>query len=90
MADSSKRLFLRSILRDTLQGAIAAFQEGKNDVRRREDFDRFFSSYENSHTLTLCYPDDILLETARREGIQIEGRDKLEIVKELFEKKGGI
>ena len=48
------------------------------------------SSYENSHTLTLCYPDDILLETARREGIRVEGRDKLEIVKELFEKKGGI
>ena len=41
MADLSKRLFLRNILRDTLQEAIAAFQEGKNDVRRRDDFDRF-------------------------------------------------
>jgi hypothetical protein len=38
--------------------------------------------------LTLAYPDDILMETARLEGIEIAGREKSAIVRELFLKKG--
>ena len=52
-------------------------------------FERYFESYDSSYALTLAYPDDLLLETARRHGIETEGREKNEIVKELFKKHGG-
>ena len=52
-------------------------------------FDDFFESYESSYALTLAYPDDILIETANQYGIETEGREKNEIVKEVFEKHGG-
>ena len=49
----------------------------------------YFDSYESSYALTLAYPDEILIETARQSGIRTDGREKNEIIKELFEKSGG-
>ena len=43
----------------------------------------FFSSYETSYSMTLAYPEDLLLESARAVGIPVEGRDKLAIVKDM-------
>ncbi len=65
------------------------FKEGYGEAEKEEEFDRFFDSYESSYALTLAYPDDILIETARMHGIETEGREKNEIVKELFKKQGG-
>ena len=69
---------------------MAGFEAGLEEARRKEEFDRFFDSYESSYALTLAYPDDILIETARRNGIETENRSKIDIVKELFLKKGEV
>ena len=49
----------------------------------RWDKQDFFSSYETSYSMTLAYPEDLLLESARAAGIPVEGRDKLAIVKDM-------
>ncbi len=89
MTDQSKRLFFPRYLRQLMGEVMAAYEEGVKEVNRKTDFERFFESDESSAALTLAYPDDILMETARREGIEITGREKSAIVKELFLKKGG-
>ncbi|MBZ0154850.1 MAG: hypothetical protein K8I29_01375 [Alphaproteobacteria bacterium] len=65
---------------------IKSFEEGKEEVAKAYEKCDFFSSYETSYSLTLAYPDDILVESARRMGIDVEGREKLAIVKEMFDK----
>jgi hypothetical protein len=59
------------------------------EVDTDNSLNEFFESYESSYALTLNYPDDILIETARMEGISVEGREKIDIVRELIKKKGG-
>jgi hypothetical protein len=90
MVDETKRHFFRSLVREVLRDGAGAFREGFREAVHKDELDRFFGSYESSYALTLCYPDDILLETARREGIECRGRDKIDIVKELIVKKGGM
>jgi hypothetical protein len=87
--DRSKRKFLKHFFRDQLAGVIEGVREGMQAAEQKAAFDRYFDSYESSYALTLAYPDEILLETARRHGIKTEGRGKNEIVKELFLKHGG-
>jgi hypothetical protein len=89
MVDKKKRSFFTRYLPHQVGRCLAGFEAGVEEAKRMEDFDRFFSSYENSYALTLAYPDDILIETARQFGIETEGREKIEIVKELFLLKGG-
>lgn len=86
--DKSKRHFLTHYLRLQAGNCIESFRAGLQAVQEREEFDKFFESYESSYALTLAYPDDILLETARMNGIEIEGREKIDIVKELMMMKG--
>jgi hypothetical protein len=88
MVDDNRRSFFKNLLKHITPCAEPL---GESDAGRSEqsDFEKFFESYESSYALTLGYPDDILLETARMEGIECEGREKLDIVKELFLKKGG-
>lgn len=90
MVDKSKRqLFSKKLLLREVGKVITAFESGIREVEEEENFERFFDSYESSYALTLAYPDDILIETARREGIPTDGREKIDIVKELFQKRGG-
>jgi hypothetical protein len=84
----SRRSFFRDLFCETARGVVGGFESERREQEKREEFDRFFDSYESSYALTLCYPDDILLETARKEGIKCEGREKLDIVKDLILKKG--
>jgi hypothetical protein len=88
MIDQGRRSFFRDLLRNLVPKASPGTGEKNEDSHEQEEFDTFFESYESSYALTLGYPDDILLETARMEGIECEGREKLDIVKELFIKKG--
>ncbi len=90
MVDETKRSFFTRYLPRQLTRCLADFEAGIEEARRREEFDRFFDSYESSYALTLAYPDDILMETAKQYGIETEGRAKLEVVKELFLLKGGL
>ena len=89
MFDQSKRnFFKRGWLREVGE-IVSGFQEGVKEVEQENTFEQYFESYDSSYALTLAYPDDLLLETARRHGIETEGREKNEIVKELFKKHGG-
>jgi hypothetical protein len=89
MVDQSKRHFFKRCWLRQLGGMVAGFQEGLNKAEAQSAFERYFESYGSSYALTLAYPDDILLETAKRHGIETEAREKNDIVKELFLKHGG-
>ena len=89
MVDQNKRLFFRRGWLRQVEEIVSGFQEGMQQVDQEIAFDRYFESYDSSYSLTLAYPDDLLLETARQHGIETEGREKKEIVKELFKKHGG-
>ena len=89
MIDKSKRKFLTKFFIQQAGQIVQNFEAGVREAEEKEEFDKFFESYDSCYALTLAYPDDILIETARQNGIETEGRDKIEIVKELFVKKGG-
>ena len=63
-----------------------SFREGAGEGRTAWETQDFFSSYETSYSLTLAYPDDIIIESARLMGIAVEGRSKIAIVREMMEK----
>jgi hypothetical protein len=86
--DKSKRHFLTHYPRAQAGNFIASFRAGLQAAREQEAFNKFFESYESSYALTLAYPDDILLETARMNGVEVEGREKIDIIKELMMQKG--
>jgi len=87
--DKSKREFCKKYFFQQAVNIAAGFQAGVQAAKEKEDFDAFFDSYESSYSLTLAYPDEILLNTARKLGVETKGREKIEIVKELLKKKGG-
>ena len=89
MVDQNKRNFFRRGWLRQVGKIVSGFQVGMQQAEQGIAFDRYFESYDSSHALTLAYPDDLLLETARQHGIETEGREKNEIVKELFKKHGG-
>lgn len=84
-----RRDFFRNVLKETARTVVSGFMEGVEEAREKQDFDDFFDSYESSYALTLNYPDEILIETAKQEGIETEGRDKIDIARDLFQAKGG-
>jgi hypothetical protein len=88
MVDKSKRDFCKRYFLQQAAEVIFGFREGIQEADQTNEFDRYFESYDSSYALTLAYPDDILLETARQHGIETEGREKNDIVKELFQKAG--
>jgi hypothetical protein len=89
MVDQNKRQFFRRGWLLQVGEIVSSFQKGIQEADQESAFERYFESYDSSYALTLAYPDDLLLETARRYGIETEGREKNDIVKELFRKHGG-
>jgi hypothetical protein len=87
MADNNRRQFLTKYLLHQVGRCLRGFEEGVDKVRQENDFESFFESDESSYALTLAYPDEILLETAKKYGIDIDGRSKREIVKELMSRR---
>jgi hypothetical protein len=89
MADAGRREFLRRYFVRQVGDIVSGFAAGVKEAEEAEALDKFFESYESSYALSLAYPDEILLDTARRHGIETEGREKNDIVRELFKKHGG-
>ena len=87
MTDNSKRQFLSKYFLHQVGRCLRGFENGVDEIRQEADFENFFESDESSYALTLAYPDDILLETAKNYGIDTEDRSKREIVKELILKR---
>jgi hypothetical protein len=89
MIDKNKRAFFKNCFLGEFGKILSGFDEGVKLAKKKQEFDEYFDSYESSYALTLAYPDEILIETARQLGIRIDGRDKKDIIKELFKKNGG-
>lgn len=89
MVDTSKRVFFKHSFLEGIGKVLSGFDEGIKQAEAKQNFDEYFDSYESSYALTLAYPDEILMETARQAGVKTDGRDKNKIIKELFEKRGG-
>jgi hypothetical protein len=86
---SDRRGFFRELVREGVR-TVANFQEGMRQGAQEQERASFFDSYEKSYALTLAYPDEIILESAKKAGIVTEGRERIDIVKELFAKQGGL
>ena len=89
MIDKNKRSFFKNYFLGEIGKILSGYDEGLKQAKNKQEFDKYFDSYESSYALTLAYPDEILIETARQSGIETDGRDKNDIIKELFEKNGG-
>ena len=87
MTDNSKRQFLSKYFLHQVGRCLRGFEDGVDEIRQKDDFERFFESDESSYALTLAYPDEILLETAKNYGIDTQNRSKREIVRELMLKR---
>jgi hypothetical protein len=89
MQQGSRREFFTRYFARELARVAGGFQEGLKEAREEAEFERFFESYENSYSLTLAYPEEILLESARRAGIPVEGRERREVVRDLWRQQRG-
>lgn len=89
MTRHNRRTFFRGLVHEVVAGTLGAFQAGIEEKKREEGLEDFFSSYESSYALSLNYPDDIIFESARLAGIPTEGREKIDVVKDLFLLQGG-
>lgn len=78
---------LRGLCRELVQ-LSATFNDAAPQVRTGWETLDFFASHETSYSLTLAYPDDILLESARKMGIAVEGRQKTDIVQDMLRASG--
>ena len=79
-----RRDFFKGLLKEGAKTHGRLSRMGFSEARAKQERDSFFESYESSYALSLAYPDEILIESARQAGIEVEGKDRLEIVKELF------
>lgn len=86
MADQGRRHFFRDLLRAGGQ-SWTAFQEGQEEARHNDEQEAFFASYESCYALTLA-EEELIMDSARQAGIQTDGRDNIEVTKELFQKQG--
>jgi hypothetical protein len=87
--DKNRRYFLRQYWVTQAAKVFNGFQKGIQSAQEQQTFDSFFESYESSYALTLAYPEEFLIDEAHKAGIEVNGREKIDIVKELFAKKRG-
>jgi hypothetical protein len=84
MTDKTRRRFLGKYVLNQIGRCLQGFEDGLVEAGREYELDKFFESDESSYALTLAYPDEILLETAKNCGITVENRSRREIAKELI------
>ena len=84
MVDIQRRLFFRDAVRQIGRSLGSLRQDLAAPGEPAEE--DFFASYESSYALTLAYPDDLVLDAAQRAGIDTQGKDKGQIMRELFAK----
>lgn len=83
MINHSRRHFFNNFVENSVQLLVKAYSNFKIDAEETDD--NYFSSYESAYTLiseNLPFID----EEVERLKIDTEGKSKLEIVKEIYEK----
>ena len=86
MADQGRRSFFKDLLKEGGR-TWAAFQQGQEEARARAEQEAFFDSYESSYALTLA-EEELITDSARQAGIDTQGRDSIELARELFDRQG--
>ena len=84
MTDKIRRRFLGTYVLQQVGRCLRGFEAGFDEGCQETDLDKFFESDESSYALTLAYPDEMLLETAKNHGIAVENRSKRDIIRELI------
>ena len=85
MHDQGRRSFFSDLLREGAK-ALVQFHDTMEEARQEAQAKKYFDTYESSYALTLC-EEELMLDSARLAGIEIEGRDRNEIARELFAKQ---
>ena len=94
----NRRSFIVSMLQETV-GAVSECKKEIDSIKsdigetvdelvglEEEEIPDFFDSYDMSYSLTLAYPREMFEQMAEKEGILFEGRETIDIAKELHEK----
>jgi len=81
---------VRRELIETARELVQLYREVKDNVTEIEhEFDflqDFFVDYETSYSLSLAYPESLWKATAEQLGIDTEGKDRLQLAKEVMAK----
>ena len=62
MVDTSKRTFCRKYFFQQAAKIVSGFNAGVREAKEKEAFEDFFESYDSSYSLTLAYPDEIMIK----------------------------
>lgn len=79
-------------LQEELIGVIKEFRDLFHEINESLEIDEvgldffkdFFKDYNSSYSLSLAYPESLWKLTAENAGIDTEGKDRLQLAKELF------
>jgi len=66
-------------------------KDSVDEIMEETDFlEAFFASYASSYSLSLAYPESLWKATAENLGIDTEGKDRLQLAKEVFIKSNSL
>lgn len=86
MKDQATKNELVEIAKELYQ----TYREAKESFETIEEelnfLDKFFVDYRSSYSLSLAYPESLWKATAEKMGIDPKGKDRLELVKEVYSK----
>jgi hypothetical protein len=81
--DKKRRTFLT---KDLIRGIAGLIANGtRNDVRDESEYD-YFNSFETCYPL-LSESGELLMEEALKKGIDVRGKSKMDIAREVFSRK---
>ena len=84
---SSRRDFFKHYFKETKESLVQSVAEIAEQFRPTDNPTKhFFDSYEDSYSLTLAYPREFFEQMAGEAGIPHEGRETLDVVRDLHKK----
>lgn len=81
--DKSRRTFLTTELFKVITGSIV--DGARNDIRDESEYD-YFNSFETCYPL-LSESGELLMEEALKKGIDVRGKSKVDIAREIFSRE---
>lgn len=88
-----KNQSVRDELVDLARELYQTYREVKDTFASIEEelnfLDKFFNDYKSSYSLSLAYPESLWIATAEKLGITTEGKDRLQLAKEVYARTKG-